>query len=218
MPPPPPPPTEPAAEGAATEGATTEGAATEGAATEGAVTRIPPPPAAVASEPVPEADGGETDVLVAPLPIDARDETAMRAYVRERLATRTRDASTRDAVAPKEEEEEEEDILSVRFSEDGGAAVLASRLRVARARRPPMRLERGGPGDPGAEVLCKTLWPDELVAFDPSSARLRVAGVPAAIDESAMRQVFSTYGGVRSVAMDAEPGFDSSERRRASAR
>ena len=67
---------------------------------------------------------------------------------------------------------------------------------------------RGGPGDPGAEVLRKTLWPDELVAFDPSSARLRVAGVPAAIDESAMRQVFSTYGGVRSVAMDAEPGFD----------
>ena len=106
----------------------------------------------------------------------------MRAYVRERLATRTRDASTRDAVAPKEEEEdEEEDILSVRFSEDGGAAAraFASESRAAAA----ADAMRGAPGDPGAEVLRKTLWPDELVAFDPSSARLRVAGVPAAIDE-----------------------------------
>jgi hypothetical protein len=96
------------------------------------------------------------------------------------------------------------EFVSVRFLEKSGGAAVLSFKSEKRATVAAKALDNA-PDDGAAEILRSTLWPDELSLFDPGNTKLRVAGVPPAIDENAMLSVFSTYGVVRRVAMDSEP-------------
>ena len=165
---------------------------------EGATTEVPPPPPATEAPPLAdeeEEDGGEIHVLVAPLPSDVNDEDAMRAHCDN--GDNGEEPYGFGIVSSTE-------IVSVRFLEKRGGAAVLSFKSEKRATVAAKALDNAA-DDGAAEILRSTLWPDELSLFDPGNTKLRVAGVPPAIDENAMLSVFSTYGVVRRVAMDSEP-------------
>ena len=134
-------------------------------------------------------------MLVAQLPSDVNDEDAMRAHCDN--GDNGEEPYGFGIVSSTE-------IVSVRFLEKRGGAAVLSFKSEKRATVAAKALDNAA-DDGAAEILRSTLWPDELSLFDPGNTKLRVAGVPPAIDENAMLSVFSTYGVVRRVAMDSEP-------------
>ena len=150
-------------------------------------TEVPPSPVAAKEETQQddneEEDGGEHDVLIAPLPEDVVDTDTFITFVK-------------GVLMGGEADDDSETIINtaVLGNKSAGVVTFASEKDAMDALTLLRKYVQ-------CELKRKTLWPNELVLFDPKRTSIRVSNVPSTINEDVVRQIFGTYGGVHKVEM-----------------